>query len=60
MGIPDEKARLAILQVMCKNFTFAPGFDFKYLARLTPGYVGSDLKALIKAAASSAEDRVFK
>eukprot|EP00095_Tigriopus_kingsejongensis_P002019 maker-scaffold419_size176504-snap-gene-0.36 protein:Tk02019 transcript:maker-scaffold419_size176504-snap-gene-0.36-mRNA-1 annotation:"nuclear valosin-containing isoform x3" len=60
MGIPDEKARLHILTVMCRQFFFESEFDFNLLARLTPGYVGSDLKALIKAAASFAEDRHFR
>lgn len=59
MGIPDEKGRRHILSVMCRNLSFARGFDFQTLSRLTPGYVGSDLKSLIKCAANFAVDRHF-
>ncbi len=57
MGIPNEKARLKIFEVMCRGANFEDGFDFGQLARLTPGFVGSDLKALLKAAAMRAVER---
>ncbi len=53
MGIPDEKARKHILEVMCRHFNFEAGFDFQLLARLTPGYVGSDLDTLVRKAGRS-------
>ena len=60
MGIPDEKARVHILTVMCRNLSFSQDTElFKSLSRLTPGYVGSDLKSLIKCAANFAVDRHF-
>ena len=59
MGIPDAKGRQMILEVMCKSYNFDRDIDFSTLAKLTPGFVGSDLKALVTAAASSAEDRHF-
>jgi ribosome biogenesis ATPase len=36
------------------------GLDFKELARLTPGYVGADLGALVKEAGMVAIDRLIK
>ena len=47
LGIPDEKARLSILQKMCVNCTIAPDYDLKTLARHTPGFVGGDLHQLV-------------
>ena len=47
LGIPDEKARLSILQKMCANCTIAPDYDLKTLARHTPGFVGGDLHQLV-------------
>ena len=60
MGIPNLKARMKIMEVMCHGYKLAPEIDFHNLAGLTPGFVGSDLKALITAAASFAEDRHYQ
>ncbi|XP_014670547.1 PREDICTED: nuclear valosin-containing protein-like [Priapulus caudatus] len=59
MGIPDEDARISILQVLCKKLRLGAEFDFRHLARNTPGFVGADLMALSREAASHAVDRVF-
>ena len=42
---------------MCRNANLQAGLDVALLARLTPGYVGSDLDSLMEAAASNADER---
>lgn len=51
IGIPDEKARLDILKVLLRNIKLEPNFDYNFLAHITPGYVGADLKSLIRESA---------
>uniref|UniRef100_A0A8C5CFL7 AAA+ ATPase domain-containing protein n=1 Tax=Gadus morhua TaxID=8049 RepID=A0A8C5CFL7_GADMO len=59
LGIPDEAARLRILKTLCRKLKLPEDFDYKLLARLTPGYVGADLMALCREAAMSAVNRVL-
>uniref|UniRef100_A0A7E4ZSH0 Nuclear valosin-containing protein-like n=1 Tax=Panagrellus redivivus TaxID=6233 RepID=A0A7E4ZSH0_PANRE len=59
LGIPDEKAREKILQIVCKDMNIDPNLTMKELARLTPGYVGADLQALVREASMSAVHRIF-
>ncbi|XP_042358735.1 nuclear valosin-containing protein-like isoform X2 [Plectropomus leopardus] len=59
LGIPDEAARLRILQTLCRKLKLPEDFDYQQLARLTPGYVGADLMALCREAAMSAVNRVL-
>ncbi|XP_076598558.1 nuclear valosin-containing protein-like isoform X2 [Chaetodon auriga] len=59
LGIPDEAARLRILKTLCRKLKLPEDFDYKQLARLTPGYVGADLMALCREAAMSAVNRVL-
>ena len=42
---------------MCRSANLEAGLDVGLLARLTPGYVGSDLDSLMEAAASIADER---
>ncbi|KAI6188346.1 Nuclear valosin-containing protein-like [Aphelenchoides besseyi] len=60
LSIPDEAAREEILEVVCKKMKMSPDVSLKSLARLTPGYVGADLRALARKASMSAVKRVFK
>ncbi|KAK7483512.1 hypothetical protein BaRGS_00025186 [Batillaria attramentaria] len=46
LGIPDQKAREAILCKLCQKMRLSSDFDFKTVARACPGYVGGDLVAL--------------
>ena len=61
LGIPDRAARAHILKVVCSDLSLDPevnsdeGMD--YLASLTPGFVGADLKALTREAAMVAINR---
>ncbi|KAF7424560.1 hypothetical protein PC9H_009867 [Pleurotus ostreatus] len=60
MGVPDEEAREKILRVLCARLRMEGSFDFKSLAKATPGYVGADLSALTGAAGIIAVKRIFK
>ena len=59
MGIPDEAARVKILQVITSKLRLAGDFDFQALSKLCPGYVGADLTALTTAAGVIAVKRIF-
>ncbi|XP_043111095.1 nuclear valosin-containing protein-like isoform X2 [Puntigrus tetrazona] len=59
LGIPDEAARLKILKTLCRKMTLPEEFDYRQLARLTPGFVGADLMALCREAAMSAVNRIL-
>jgi ribosome biogenesis ATPase len=49
-----------ILKVLCSNLTLSGDFDFRALAKATPGYVGADLASLAGAAGVIAVKRMFK
>jgi cell division protease FtsH len=48
---PDVKGREAILKVHMVKIKMADEVDLKYLAKLTPGFVGADLANLVNEAA---------
>lgn len=50
---------LRILKTLCRKLKHPEDFDYRQLARLTPGYVGAELMALCREAAMSAVDRVL-
>jgi ribosome biogenesis ATPase len=52
MGMPSELAREHILRSLTRDLSLADDVDFRELAKLTPGYVGSDLQYVVKAAVS--------
>lgn len=60
MNVPDQDSRQRILQTMCSKLKVDGSFDFKKLAKMTPGYVGADLQALVSAAGVCAIKRIFK
>lgn len=49
-----------ILHVLCAKLRLSGDFDFKFLAKATPGYVGADLAALTGAAGVIAVKRIFQ
>jgi len=51
LGIPDERAREKIFRVISRGLKLEANFSFELLAKLTPGYVGADLQALVREAA---------
>jgi ribosome biogenesis ATPase len=73
LGVPDEEARVRILRTMTKGMRLdqktkedddgavsCNTFDFKLLARKTPGFVGADIRSLTKEAAVIAINRIFR
>uniref|UniRef100_V5ET01 AAA+ ATPase domain-containing protein n=1 Tax=Kalmanozyma brasiliensis (strain GHG001) TaxID=1365824 RepID=V5ET01_KALBG len=60
MGVPDEDGREQILRVLAQKLRLAGDFDFRALAKSTPGYVGADLTALTSAAGIIAVKRIFQ
>ena len=54
LPIPGENSRREMLQKMCQNVKKSEKINFHNLAKLTPGYVGSDLQLLIREAAQIA------
>jgi ribosome biogenesis ATPase len=59
LGVPDENARANILKVISSKLRLEGNFDFRKLAKLTPGFVGADLAALAKEAAAICINRIF-
>ncbi|GAC96949.1 hypothetical protein PHSY_004533 [Pseudozyma hubeiensis SY62] len=60
MGVPDEDGREQILRVLAQKLRLSGDFDFRALAKSTPGYVGADLTALTSAAGIIAVKRIFQ
>ena len=59
MNVPDQLAREKILYKITSSLRLEGDFNFKELARRTPGYVGADLQALVSAASARAVKRIF-
>ncbi|EPX74420.1 AAA family ATPase Rix7 [Schizosaccharomyces octosporus yFS286] len=59
LTVPNEESRERILRTMAKGLRLSGNFDFRQLAKQTPGYVGADLKALTSAAGVIAIKRIF-
>jgi ribosome biogenesis ATPase len=61
LNVPNEDQRVSILRAMTANLKLAADeFNFKKLAKLTPGFVGADLKSLVTAAGVFAIKRIFE
>lgn len=63
LNVPNELARLNILKKMCVKLKIddaSEKIDFTKLAKLTPGFVGADLKSLVTAAGTCAIKRIFQ
>ncbi len=59
IGIPDEKSRLEILQIHTRGMPLESDVRLEEMARVTHGFVGADLQALVKEAALLAVRRVI-
>lgn len=57
LGIPDRQSRRSMLDLMCKDLQISQTVNLDKLSELTPGYVGADLKSLIREAATVAANR---
>lgn len=60
LNVPNEISRLHILKKLSSSLKIDGQIDFNKLAKLTPGFVGADLKALTTAAGTCAIKRIFK
>lgn len=60
LNVPNEISRLHILKKMSSALKIDGTIDFSKLAKLTPGFVGADLKALTTAAGTCAIKRIFQ
>ena len=54
IGVPNQKARLAILRIHSRAMPLAPDVDLERLSRITHGFVGADLEILCKEAGMNA------
>ena len=57
MGVPNEPMREKILRTQTRNTPISDDVDFPRLAKMTPGFVGADLRDLVGKAATWAMDR---
>ncbi|AET40600.1 putative AAA family ATPase RIX7 Ecym_6218 [Eremothecium cymbalariae DBVPG len=60
LNVPNEASRMHILKKMTSNLKINGQIDFVKLSKLTPGFVGADLKALVTAAGTCAIKRIFR
>ncbi|GAV55702.1 hypothetical protein ZYGR_0AY00940 [Zygosaccharomyces rouxii] len=60
LNVPNEISRVHILKKLVQNLKIDGEIDFTKLAKLTPGFVGADLKALATAAGTCAIKRIFR
>jgi ribosome biogenesis ATPase len=59
LGVPNEQAREKILRALTQKLSLPDGFDFKSLAKLTPGFVGADLNDVVSVAGTEAMKRMM-
>ncbi len=57
MGVPNESMRELILKAQTRETKIAPDVDFARLAKMTPGFVGADLRDLVGKAGTWSMDR---
>ncbi|KAG5520039.1 hypothetical protein PMAC_001115 [Pneumocystis sp. 'macacae'] len=60
LNVPSESGREKILRTILKKLRLSGDFDYKKLAKMTPGYVGADLNSLATASGVIAIKRIFK
>lgn len=60
IGVPTEAARQNILEVVGRKLRLEKAFDFRVIAKSTPGFVAADLVALAREAATSAINRTLE
>ncbi|KAH7356826.1 P-loop containing nucleoside triphosphate hydrolase protein [Rhexocercosporidium sp. MPI-PUGE-AT-0058] len=58
LGVPNEEARDKILRALTKKLTMPEDFDYRRLAKLTPGFVGADLNDVVSVAGTDAMKRM--
>ncbi|TVY86121.1 putative AAA domain-containing protein, partial [Lachnellula willkommii] len=59
LGVPNEPAREKILRALTKHLGLPEDFDYKALAKLTPGFVGADLNDVVSVASTEGMKRLL-
>lgn len=59
LGVPNELARDKILRALTAKLTLPEDFDFRSLAKRTPGFVGADLNDVVSVAGTEAMKRMM-
>lgn len=59
LGVPNEQAREKILRALTQKLHLAEDFDYRSLAKLTPGFVGADLNDVVSVAGTEAMKRMM-
>ena len=59
LGVPNEQAREKILRALTQKINLAEDFDYRSLAKLTPGFVGADLNDIVSVAGTEAMKRMM-
>lgn len=59
LGVPNEQAREKILRALTQKLKLADDFDYRSLAKLTPGFVGADLNDVVSVAGTEAMKRMM-
>lgn len=57
--MPNEDARVEILQILTRKLRMRPELDMKEIVKMTPGYVGADISTLCKEASIQAVSRII-
>jgi ribosome biogenesis ATPase len=59
LGVPNELAREKILRALTQKLVLAEDFNYRSLAKLTPGFVGADLNDVVSVAGTEAMKRMM-
>lgn len=60
LGVPNEAVREQILRALTRQMLLPEDFDYRLLAKKTPGFVGADLSDLVSTAGSAAIKRFLE
>jgi ribosome biogenesis ATPase len=60
LGVPNEKAREEILRALTQKLNLPEDFDYRALAKMTPGFVGADLNDVVSVAGTEAMKRMME
>ncbi|KAG9235468.1 P-loop containing nucleoside triphosphate hydrolase protein [Amylocarpus encephaloides] len=59
LGVPNEHAREKILRALTQKLVLPDDFNYRALAKLTPGFVGADLNDVVSVAGTEAMKRMM-
>ncbi|KAH6683283.1 ribosome biogenesis ATPase-like protein RIX7 [Halenospora varia] len=59
LGVPNEQAREKILRALTQKLLLAEDFNYRALAKMTPGFVGADLNDVVSVAGTEAMKRMM-